>query len=95
MPRPGVEGVSGRVLVSRHDLVVAMLRFEPRATIDEHSAEQVIDVVCLEGGGFTSIDGHVAPLEAGQAVTWPPTLPHRLWIEGTPMLTLMVEHPAT
>src|SRR5579871_317613 len=47
LPRAGCAGVEGRVLMVRDGLAVAMLRFEPRATIDEHSAQHDIDVACL------------------------------------------------
>jgi quercetin dioxygenase-like cupin family protein len=69
-----------------------MLRFAPGGTIHEHPADIDIDVVCLEGSGFTSVDGEAAPLAAGQKVRWPAGHPHRLWTEDSPLTTLMVEH---
>ena len=92
VPFPGTRGVDGKVLLSRPELTVAMLRFGPDATIHEHDAEHLIEVVCLEGRGFTSIDGVNARIEAGESVVWPPRHQHRLWTEGSPMLTLMIEH---
>jgi quercetin dioxygenase-like cupin family protein len=80
------------VLLHQAHLALAMLRFAPHATIDEHPAEHVVDVICLEGNGFTSIDGESATLVGGQRVTWPANHPHRLWTEDQRMLTLMVEH---
>ena len=56
LPRAGCVGVEGRVVLVDETLGVAMLRFAPRATIDEHDATHDIDVVCLEGSGFTSVD---------------------------------------
>jgi hypothetical protein len=53
------------------ELELAMLRFEPHGTIHEHAAAFEIDVVCLEGEGYTSIDGEVATFKAGQMVRWP------------------------
>lgn len=94
LPRPGVVGVHGRVLVTGADLVVAMLRFAPRASIDEHDAQHEIEVVCLEGSGLTSVDGEAAPIHAGQTVTWPAGKLHGLWTEGISMITLMIEHPS-
>ncbi len=92
VPREGCRGVEGKVLLRRERLAVAMLRFAPEATIDEHAAAWEIDVVCLEGEGMTSVDGEAAPLRAGQRVRWPAHRQHRLWTEGQTMVTLMLEH---
>ena len=81
------------MLVAQPSLTVAMLRFSPQATIDEHSADHVVEVVCMDGEGFTSVGGVAAPIRAGEAVTWPPRVKHCLWTKGMSMITLMVEHP--
>jgi quercetin dioxygenase-like cupin family protein len=84
--------VEGKVLLDSPDLGLALLRFGPNSTIDEHPAPYPIDVVCLEGEGLFSVDGQAAPLRAGERVQWPANRPHQLWTEGAAMLTLMVEH---
>lgn len=99
MPRPdwqplrrrGTTGVSGRVLLNRSGIVVANLKLAPGATIDEHSAPIEIDVICLEGQGFVSIDGQSSPFHAGERVLWPVGIKHCLWTEDSAMETLMVE----
>src|SRR5258708_3863755 len=90
---PGSRNVDGKVLVHETDVTVAMLRFGPDATIEEHSADHETEVACLEGNGFTSVDGLAAELHAGESVHWPAHRPHRLWTESSLMVTLMVEHP--
>ena len=72
--------------------MLALLRFGPHGTIDEHPAPYPIDVICLEGAGLFSVDGAAAPLQAGERVQWPAQRPHRLWTEAASLLTLMVEH---
>jgi quercetin dioxygenase-like cupin family protein len=73
------------------ELFVSVLRFAPDATIHEHPDDlQVHEVICLEGSGFTSVGGETAPIRAGQRVTWPRGVPHRLWTEADEMTTLMV-----
>ena len=84
-------GVNGRVLLNRNGIVIANLKFALGATIDEHSAAIEIDVLCLDGRGFVSVDGKSSPLGAGQCVVWPPGVNHRLWTENAAMETLMVE----
>jgi quercetin dioxygenase-like cupin family protein len=81
----------GKVLVREDDFFVALLRFEPEGTVHEHPGENDTIVVCLEGEGFTSVAGETAPISAGQQARWPKDVPHRLWTEGSPMVTLMVE----
>ena len=87
-------GVEFRVLLRRPGLAIGGLRFAARATIDEHSAPFEIDVVCLAGEGFVSVGSACTPFRCGQSVTWPAGVNHRLWTDGLPMETLMVEHHA-
>jgi quercetin dioxygenase-like cupin family protein len=89
---PGCLNVEGKVLLIQPDLVLAMLRFQPKGTIHEHPADYEIDVVCLEGEGYTSVDDEVATLRAGQIVRWPALKQHRLWTGDSSMQTLMIEH---
>jgi quercetin dioxygenase-like cupin family protein len=99
MPRPiwqplarqGAVGVTGRVLLNRSGVAIANLKFAPGATLDEHSAPFEIDVICLDGQGFVSIDGKSATFRAGDRVVWPAGINHRLWTENSAMETLMVE----
>jgi quercetin dioxygenase-like cupin family protein len=85
-------GVEGKVLLRSERLVLALLRFAPGGSIHEHDAPMEIDVVCLEGEGFVSVDAESFPFRAGESVRWPAGAMHRLWTEGTAMTTLMVEH---
>ena len=94
IPHPDVQGVESKALLRTDDLFVAMLRFGEHATIHEHPAPHQIVAVCLEGEGFTSVGGETSPLRAGERVVWPKDTPHRLWTEGSPMVTLMIERPA-
>ena len=92
LPYEGCAGVMGKVLVREEDIFfVAMLRFDPNGTVHEHPGETDTIVVCIEGEGFTSIADEIAPISAGHYVRWPKGVPHRLWTEGSTMVTLMVE----
>ncbi len=92
LPHPGCANVEARPLLRTERVALAQLRFGPHGTIHEHPAPIEIDVLCLKGSGFTSVDGEAAPIAAGQKVRWPLGRPHRLWTEDDTMLTLMVEH---
>jgi quercetin dioxygenase-like cupin family protein len=91
LPHEGCRGVEARVLARLPGTSLAQLRFEPGATIHEHASEIDIHVVCLEGSGFVSVGEDCSTLEAGEAVIWRSGERHRLWTEGSTMLTLMVE----
>jgi quercetin dioxygenase-like cupin family protein len=94
LPFDGCRNVQGKVLLRRPGLSLALLAFGPGGTIHEHPAAIEIDVVCLDGAGFTSVGDVAFPLRAGETIRWPAGRPHRLWTETTTMTTLMVEyHP--
>jgi quercetin dioxygenase-like cupin family protein len=92
-PFVGFVNVVGKVILDAPDLVLAVLRFDEHGTIPEHPGESEAIVACLEGEGFTSVGGVTASFRAGQRVTWPAKVSHRLWTENTTMTTLMVERP--
>ena len=92
-PAEGASGVESRALLQEETLFVAQLRFSENAAIHEHPSPNEIAVLCLEGEGLTSVGGETAAIRAGEQAHWPPNVPHRLWTEGTPMLTLMIERP--
>ncbi len=94
LPYEGSVGVQGKELIREDDFFVAMLRFEPEGTIHEHPGPNDTIVACIDGEGFTSVDGEVSRLKAGQQARWPKGVPHRLWTEDAPMTTLMVERPS-
>ena len=89
---PGSENVQGKLLLILDDLTVALLLFETDGAIPERSAPYPTDVVCIEGGGFTSVTGEEAELRTGYSVRWPATTPRRLWTETETMTVLMIEH---
>jgi quercetin dioxygenase-like cupin family protein len=91
LPDEGCVDVEGRVVVAQGGLLVALLRFGAHATIHEHAGTTDTLVACLEGEGFTSVAGVAASISAGERVRWPRGVAHRLWTDGSPMLTLMVE----
>lgn len=92
LPQAGCVHVDFKALIRRDHVALAMLRFGRHATIHEHPADFDVDVICLEGSGFTSVGGEQAPIHAGQRAHWPAGQPHRLWTADTEMVTLMVEH---
>ncbi len=95
LPDEGCINVRYKPLLKQDHLAMAMLYFDKKATIHEHSADFDIDVICLEGAGLTSVGKEQAPLFAGDRVRWPAGKLHRLWTKDSEMITLMVEHIGT
>jgi quercetin dioxygenase-like cupin family protein len=91
LPHPDCRGVEAKVLLKREGLAIAMLRFGPRSTIHEHAASHLVEVVCLEGNGWTSVGEEKALIHAGKKVRWPANQNHRLWTEDSTMVALMIE----
>jgi mannose-6-phosphate isomerase-like protein (cupin superfamily) len=87
----GCVNVEGRVIFHDDALLLVTLRFGEHGTIHEHPGPNDTIVACLEGSGFTSVGGESEPIEAGQRVFWPKGVVHRLWTEGSTMITLMTE----
>lgn len=93
LPHKGCVNVEYKSYLHRNGrIAIASLKFGQHATIHEHPADIDVDVICLEGEGFTSVSGEVVEIKAGQRVYWPAGKVHRLWTEATEMTTLMVEH---
>ena len=86
--------VEGRVIVGDDDLVLAFLRFGEHGHIHPHAGSNNALVSCIEGHGFTSVDGVTAELHEGQMVFWPAGVHHGLWTEDSTMTTLMFERPS-
>ena len=78
LPREGTAGVTARVMLNRSGVAIANLRFAANATIDEHSAPFEIDVICIAGEGFVSVDNDSSSFHAGDRVVWPAGVNHRL-----------------
>lgn len=92
LKRTGTVNVSSRQVLEQKQFSISMLHFQPNGTIDEHDAPINIDVICLQGNGFTSIGQERSPIYEGERVRWPANVPHRLWTTDNEMVTVMVEH---
>lgn len=95
LPRPGCKNVEFRVLLGKDKLSIANLKFAENATIDKHAAPFEIDVLCIAGSGYTSIDDTSFPIAAGETIRWPAGKMHCLWTEDTTLETLMIERHDT
>ena len=89
---PGSRNVDGKILLILDNLTVALMRLDKCGEVPERTAPYPTDVVCLEGGGFTEVDGEEGEITAGFRVRWPANRARRLWTDTETMIVLVVEH---
>lgn len=89
---PGTQGVAGALLLSDDRAVVTEVAFGPYAMIHPHSnqANTALFIV-ISGGGFVQVGDERARVNHGEAVIWPPGIPHGAYTDGTEMRAIIVE----
>jgi quercetin dioxygenase-like cupin family protein len=88
---PGTTGVTGQVIHSDARGVISELAFARNGRIDPHTNPNMTWFVVIEGGGWVVVDGERTRVAAGEAVLWPPHLPHGAWADHSPMRALVIE----
>jgi quercetin dioxygenase-like cupin family protein len=88
---PGTRGITGQVIHSDARGVIAELAFARGGLIEPHSNPNTTYFVVIEGGGWVVVDGERLRVAAGEAVVWPPGVPHGAWTEHGPMRAFVVE----
>jgi len=88
---PGTTGVTGQVIHSDARGVISELAFARNSRIDPHSNPNTTWFVVIEGGGWVIVDGERIRVAAGEAVLWPPNVPHGAWADLGPMRAIVVE----
>lgn len=89
---PGTRGVSGAMLLSDERAVVTEVAFGPYAMITPHSNQTNTALfIVISGGGFVQVGEERARVNHGEAVLWPPGLPHGAYTDGTEMRAIIVE----
>jgi quercetin dioxygenase-like cupin family protein len=89
---PGTRGVAGALLLSDERAVITEVAFGPYAMITPHSnqANTALFIV-IAGGGFVQVGDERARVNHGEAVIWPPGIPHGAYTDGTEMRAIIVE----
>jgi quercetin dioxygenase-like cupin family protein len=88
---PGTTGVQGQVIHSDGRGVISELAFARNGRIDPHTNPNTTWFVVIEGGGWVIVDGERTRVAAGEAVLWPPDVPHGAWADHGPMRAIVVE----
>jgi quercetin dioxygenase-like cupin family protein len=89
---PGTQGVSGQVILSEERAVVSELAFGRYAMIAPHAnAQNTALFIVISGGGYVQVGDERARVNHGEAVVWPPGIPHGAYTDGTEMRAIVVE----
>ena len=88
---PGTTGVTGQVIHSDGRGIISELAFGRDGRIEPHANPNTTWFVVIEGGGWVVVDGQRLRVAAGEAVLWPPNVPHGAWAEHGHMRAFVVE----
>jgi quercetin dioxygenase-like cupin family protein len=88
---PGTTGVSGQVIFGDARGVISELAFGRNGRIEPHTNPNTTWFIVIEGGGWVVVDHERLRVAAGEAVLWPPDIPHGAWADRGHMRVIVVE----
>jgi quercetin dioxygenase-like cupin family protein len=88
---PGTTGVTGQVIHNDARGMISELAFARNGRIEPHSNPNTTWFIVIEGGGWVVVDGEPLRVAAGEAVLWPPDVPHGAWADHGHMRAFVVE----
>src|SRR4051794_8348624 len=88
---PGTIGVTGQVIHNDARGMISELAFARNGRIEAHSNPNTTWFIVIEGGGWVVVDGERLRVAAGEAVLWPPDVPHGAWADHGHMRAFVVE----
>jgi quercetin dioxygenase-like cupin family protein len=89
---PGTRGVTGQVIYRDDQAAVTEMAFGPYAMVTPHSDPINTSLfIVISGGGFVQVGEERARVNHGEAVIWPPGIPHGAYTDGTEMRAIIVE----
>ncbi len=88
---PGTTGVTGQVIHSDARGIISELAFRPNGRLEPHSNPNTTWFVVIEGGGWVVVDSESTRVAAGEAVLWPPGVPHGALADHGHMRAFVIE----
>ena len=83
--------MTGQVIFSDMGGVISELAFARGGAIEPHSNPNATWFVVIEGGGFVRVGDEQSRVAAGEAVLWPPAIPHAAWTDLGHMRAIVIE----
>jgi quercetin dioxygenase-like cupin family protein len=90
-PLAGSSGLAEQSISSHPHLRVTELAFARRAMMPPHISPDIGLFIVVSGGGWVQVGEERSVINHGEAVEWPPGVPHGAWTEGVPMRAILVE----
>lgn len=87
----GTSGVSGQIIHADARGSVSELALARGARIEPYASPNAMWLVVFEGGGWVGVGDERTRVAAGEAVCWPPDVPHAAWTEHSEMRAFVVE----
>ncbi|MEO7118175.1 MAG: cupin domain-containing protein [Candidatus Limnocylindrales bacterium] len=91
---PGTTGLSGQSIHSDERGVISELAFSRHGVITPHSNPNLSFFIVISGGGFVQVGDERTRVNHGEAVVWPPDIPHGAYTDGSEMRAIVIELPA-
>ena len=89
---PGTKNVEGTVIMSDDRAVVSELAFGRYAMVVPHeNPDNTALFVVISGAGWVQVGDERARINHGEAVVWPPAIPHGAYTDGTEMRAIVIE----
>ena len=86
----GTTGVSGQIIHVDARGTVSELALARGARIEPYASPNPTWLVVFEGGGWVGVGDERTRVAAGEAVFWPPDVPHAAWTEHSEMRAFVV-----
>ena len=88
----GTQNVEGAVIMHEDRAVVSELAFGRYAMVVPHeNQDNTALFVVISGAGWVQVGDERARINHGEAVVWPPGVPHGAYTDGTEMRAIVVE----
>jgi quercetin dioxygenase-like cupin family protein len=94
-PPAGSSGLADQPFWSAPGARVTELAFAPRGLMPPQSSPDLGLLIIVSGGGWVQVGEDRSVINHGEAVVWPPGVPHGAWTDGSPMRALLVEVAAS
>jgi quercetin dioxygenase-like cupin family protein len=89
---PGTKNVEGAVIMHDDRAVVSELAFGRYAMVVPHeNPDNTALFIVISGAGWVQVGDERARVNHGEAVVWPPNVPHGAYTDGTEMRAIVVE----
>jgi quercetin dioxygenase-like cupin family protein len=86
-----MQGMSGQVIWSDGRAHISELAFSRRGIVTPHTNPNTTLFIVVSGGGFVQVGEERIRINHGEAVVWPPDIPHGAYTDGVEMRAIVVE----